>query len=96
MVGRVRAGSDSSVVGRRTTSEGARHEDGIVTVGMPAPSEGLKVVHGKRRLALWEDRWSREVVERCLWRESFAFNARICAEVGVAIFVRVIFRIGVV
>lgn len=56
MVGRVRAGSDSSIVGWRTTSKGARNEDGIVTVGMPAPSDRLKVIHGERRSALWEDR----------------------------------------
>jgi len=36
------------------------------------------------------------VSEGRLWREGLAFNARVCVGAGIAVFVRVIFRVGAV
>lgn len=44
VVGGVGAGSDSPFARWGTASERAGDEDGIVTAGVPAPAEGLKVV----------------------------------------------------
>jgi hypothetical protein len=48
MVGGIRAGTGTSIVGRGAVSQGAGDQDGVGTAGMPAPSERLKVVHGQR------------------------------------------------
>jgi hypothetical protein len=75
MIGGIRAGSNSSVEGWGT--EGAGHELGIGTAGVPAPSEILKIVHGHRGSAIREDvRQPMLIAERRLWRERFAFDAR--------------------
>jgi hypothetical protein len=60
MVGGVGAGSDSSIEGWGTVSEGARHNVGVGTERVPAPSKRLEVVHGQRGSAIWED-----VRQRC-------------------------------
>jgi len=68
MVGGVRAGSDPSIVGWGAISEGAGNKDRVDTAGMPAPGERLKVVHGQRGSAAWEDvGLSLRVVEGRLW-----------------------------
>jgi hypothetical protein len=55
MVGGIGAGSDSSIEGWGSVSEGARHNAGVGTAGMPAHSEGLEIIHRKRSSAIRED-----------------------------------------
>jgi hypothetical protein len=55
MVGGVGAGPDSSIERRGAVSEGARDKVGVDTARVPAPAEGLKVDHGERGSAVWDD-----------------------------------------
>lgn len=92
MVGGVWAGSDSPVAGWGAVPERAGNKDGVGTVRVPAPGERLKVVQGQRGSAGREDsRWALGVVEWRLWRESFAFDARVRIETKASVIVRVIF-----
>jgi hypothetical protein len=94
MVGGVGGGSDPSIEGWGTVSEGARHNVGVGTSGVPAHSKGLEVVHRQRSFAIWEDvRQPMLVAEGWLWREGFTFDTRTC---GIAVIFRVIFGVGVV
>lgn len=97
MGGGIRAGSDPSVEGWGTVSEGARDELGVGTAGEPTPSEMLEVVHGHRGSANREYvRQPMLIGERRLWRERFAFDARTGRGGDLATFFRVIIGMGVI
>jgi hypothetical protein len=90
------AGSDSPVERWGAVSEGAGNKVGVGTARVPAPSESLEVVQGQGGSANREGvRRAILVGEGRLWRESFAFNARICVGGCTVVFVRVIFGVGV-
>ena len=55
MVGGVGAGSDSSIEGWGTVTEGTRDKLGVGTAGEPAYGEGLEIVHRQRGSAIRED-----------------------------------------
>jgi hypothetical protein len=94
MVGGVGAGSDSPIERRGTVPEGARDKVGVGTAGVPAGSDRLEVVHRQRGSTIWEDmRQPLLKVERRLWGERFAFDARTGR---VAVFFKVIFGVGAV
>jgi hypothetical protein len=81
----VGAGPNSPVERWGAVSEGARHNVRV----------GTEVVQGQRGSASRED-VRRLIGEGRVWRERFAFNARICVGAGIVLFVRVIFGVGVV
>lgn len=92
MVHWVGVGSDSSVGGRKTVPERARDKDRVGTARQPAACE--KISHGMRGSAVpavREDmRQPLLEAEGEVWRGAFV---RVCFGAGVAVIVRVIFRV---
>jgi hypothetical protein len=96
MVGRIRAGSDPSVEGWGTVSEGAGDELGVGTAGVPAPSEILEVVHGHWSSAIRDDVRQPMLIAERLRRERLAFDARTGRGGNVAIFFIIIIGMRIV